>query len=275
MQPAASVADGAGGVKMTKGEVADDAGRMNEEGWLRRKVKDVPVDQVFFHKYFTKKKEKEEEKASKIGKRKGQHGDISDEDEDEDDTDEEQAQSASEDRGDGPKAVDAAEEDEEVDSDEEEAEIWKAMKATMPAELQDDDLMEDSDDEDEDDIPSDLDDDSELAEGEGNEQSEADSVREEEEEEDGDAFSLAEGSDADDLLSLNDDVPEGMGLIEYDGSDASDQEEEWGGISEQKGKRKREEESGKARKKKLRSLPTFASYEDYARMIEDGPEDNI
>ena len=31
----------------------------------------------------------------------------------------------------------------------------------------------------------------------------------------------------------------------------------------------------RTRKKKLRSLPTFASYEDYARMIEDGPEENI
>ena len=36
-----------------------------------------------------------------------------------------------------------------------------------------------------------------------------------------------------------------------------------------------EKEDGRTRKKKLRALPTFASYEDYARMIEDGPEENI
>ena len=44
-------------------------------------------------------------------------------------------------------------------------------------------------------------------------------------------------------------------------------------------KRKREDGEGKNsskdRRKKLRSLPTFASYEDYAKLIEDGPEDNI
>ena len=72
-----------------------------------------------------------------------------------------------------------------------------------------------------------------------------------------------------------------MGLIEYDGSDAESggaaDEEEWGGIVEGTStkKRKRDEESARSKKKKLRSLPTFASYEDYAKMIEDGPEDNI
>jgi ribosome biogenesis protein MAK21 len=37
----------------------------------------------------------------------------------------------------------------------------------------------------------------------------------------------------------------------------------------------RGDEDERSRKKKLRALPTFASYEDYARMIEDGPEENI
>lgn len=39
-------------------------------------------------------------------------------------------------------------------------------------------------------------------------------------------------------------------------------------------KRKRDEEKD-GNRKKLRALPTFASYEDYAKMIEDGPEDNV
>ncbi|KAI9058885.1 hypothetical protein FKP32DRAFT_1596755 [Trametes sanguinea] len=178
--------------------------------------------------------------------------------------------------------------EEEEDSDAEEAEIWKAMKATMPAELEDDDLMNDSDDSDgdSDDVPSDLDaleSDEEIeagtAKAKGDEGADSDA------EEDDDAFSLVEGSDAEDLLPLDAEVP--MGLIDYDGSDAGsdaegeDDGEGWGGISSsekkpQKGKRKRDEEGGRrAQRKKLRALPTFASYEDYAKLIEDGPEDNI
>ena len=92
-------------------------------------------------------------------------------------------------------------------------------------------------------------------------------------------FSLAKGSDAEDLLPLDAEVP--MGLIEYEGSESESEAEaeEWGGISPESpkkgGKRKRDEEQKKAQRKKLRSLPTFASYEDYAKLIEDGPEDNI
>jgi ribosome biogenesis protein MAK21 len=43
-------------------------------------------------------------------------------------------------------------------------------------------------------------------------------------------------------------------------------------------KRKRDEyrkEDVQTRRKKLRSLPAFASYEDYAHMIEDEPEENL
>ena len=40
-------------------------------------------------------------------------------------------------------------------------------------------------------------------------------------------------------------------------------------------KRKGRGDDERTRKKKLRALPTFASYEDYARMIEDGPEEDI
>ena len=140
----------------------------------------------------------------------------------------------------------------------------------MPAELEDDDLMNDSEESDE--LPSDLDDLSVDSDGEEED-------AEEKDEDDDDAFSLVEGSDAEDLLSLDAEVP--MGMIEYDGSDASDEEgddEAWGGISsetQKKGKRKRDGDERKAQRKKLRALPTFASYEDYAKMIEDTPEDNI
>lgn len=149
------------------------------------------------------------------------------------------------------------------------------MKASLPAELEGG--LSDSDDSD--DVPSDLDD-------SGEEDSEKDDVEaenedgKEHEDEDDDDFSLVEASDAEDLLPLDHEVP--GGLIEYDGTDseAGDaEEEEWGGIDggiQPGNKRKRDgKEDAKGKRKKLRSLPTFASYEDYANMIEDGPEDDV
>ena len=126
---------------------------------------------------------------------------------------------------------------------------------------EDDDLMED-----------DSDDDLDLGSGSAEEGSEV----EDDEDDNSDALSLVEASDNEDLISLDGDVPDD--LIEYDGSDAGEEDEaEWGGIEEGTvggQKRKREETRG-GKRKKLKSLPTFASYEDYAKMIEDGPEDDI
>ena len=48
-----------------------------------------------------------------------------------------------------------------------------------------------------------------------------------------------------------------------------------GGDGGAAGKKRKRKEEDKQRRKKLRSLPTFASYEDYAKLIEDGPEDDI
>ena len=67
---------------------------------------------------------------------------------------------------------------------------------------------------------------------------------------------IVEGSDNEDLISLDGDVP-GSDLIEYDGFDARE-DEEWGGteggtVGGQK--RKREETRG-SKRKKLKSLPT-------------------
>ena len=83
---------------------------------------------------------------------------------------------------------------------------------------------------------------------------------------DDDDLSLAERSDAEELIDFD-----------GDSEDASDNEEEWGGIGGDTKKRLRRQsgEDEKRKRKKLKSLPTFASYEDYAKMIEDEPEDNI
>ena len=82
-----------------------------------------------------------------------------------------------------------------------------------------------------------------------------------------DALSPVEASEDEDLISLDGDIPD-SDLIEYDVFDARE-DEEWGGILEgtvggQKGQR---EKPRGGKRKKLKSLPTFASY---AKMVEDG-----
>ncbi|PPR06506.1 hypothetical protein CVT24_002634 [Panaeolus cyanescens] len=259
MQPAASALEG---VKLVKGEVADGV-MVNEAAFLRKKEHEVPVDQVFFHQYFTRKHEKEQ--AKKMKKKKG------DEEEEDEESD---AGSERDDEEEAEVEDDVASEAGSDEGDTDEDEVWRVMKATMPKVDEDDDLLMDSDmDDDEDDIPSGLDEDSELN---------ASDDDDEEDNEDDDQLSLVEGSDDEDLLPMD-------GLIAYDGSDADDDEvlgepvlvpdedEEWGGIgtSEENSKKRKRGETKSERRKKLRSMPTFASYEDYAKMIEDGPEDDI
>lgn len=103
---------------------------------------------------------------------------------------------------------------------------------------------------------------------------EVDDPDQEDDDEDDGGMSLAEGSDAEDLIGLDDEMPDGF--IEYPASGGEDEDDEWGGIEDgNKKKRKGRHEDSKQKKKKLRSLPTFASYDDYAKMIEDAPEDDI
>lgn len=102
---------------------------------------------------------------------------------------------------------------------------------------------------------------------------------------DDEKLSLVESSDAEDLIPLDEALTFENGLIDWTGdegnsSDGENEDEEWtgfgGGSSALGGKRKRKggkEEQKKRRK--VRSLPTFASYEDYAKLIEEGPEDDI
>lgn len=135
------------------------------------------------------------------------------------------------------------------------------MKASLPEAAGDEGLMEASDE-----LPSDfeIDDSQDDSEAEEDEEMGADD----------DELSLVEGSDNEDLISLDGDIP--GGLIEYHGSDAEEDEEEWEGINSEEGcgsKKRKRVEIKSERRKKLRSLPTFASYEDYAKIIEDGPDD--
>ncbi len=140
----------------------------------------------------------------------------------------------------------------------------QAIKATNP-DLQGDDGESDLEP-----------DDSGIASGEeeASDAHEVDGDPDQDDEDDG--MSLAEGSDAEDLNGLDDEMPDG--LIEYPEGDGEneDEDEGWAGFEDgNKKKRKGRHEDSKQKKKKLRSLPTFASYDDYAKMIDDAPEDDI
>ncbi|TEB35322.1 hypothetical protein FA13DRAFT_1728125 [Coprinellus micaceus] len=264
------------GVKLVKGEVGRiGVEAVNERKWGDVKEEKVGVDELFFYKYFTAKQEREAAKQAKVDRRKakGEESESSDEDGEGGsvpaDSEEEEEEGPKTKKNGVEKAVEDAESDDEDASELDEDEIWTAMKASMPrAEGDDDLLLSDSD-------LSDEDDDSDLGE-------EFEKAMMSSDTNDDDALSLVEGSDNEDLLAL-DDIP--TGLIPYDGpgsaASASDgEEEEWGGIEGEGDKKKRKrkggkEESSRERKKRLKRLPTFASYEDYQKLIEEGPEDDI
>lgn len=248
MQPTASIInDGNATVRRLKGAYDDGlgpGGTVNEEDFWRKKVQDVPANQLFFHKFFNKKREKHDLKKEKIGKRK-----INQEDESEE-------ESAAKNSDDGS------------DSDKEEAEIWKAMKNSLPtAEAAGADVDSDeseelhiSEDEDEDE-------DEQISSKEASDE-EADSA-----DDSGSDAGLNFEEEEDDLVGSNDEAPDG--LLHFS---SEDEPGEWGGIGTTvlgKRKGKAEETTGKKKKRKLRDLPLFASFEDYEGLIDAEPEDNL
>lgn len=119
MQPAAGDAISGGGVRLIKGEVSDGLGSgpgrgvtVNDEKWWKRRVEEVPIDQVFFHKYFNQKNELEKARDAKTKKRKkgnfGEEGSEVESDECEGEVD--------------------GDDSEGSDGDGEEAEIWTVSK---------------------------------------------------------------------------------------------------------------------------------------------------
>lgn len=145
MQPGAT--DSAHGVTLVKGEGAGLGVPVNDQRFWSRKEEDVPVDQRFFHAYFTRKAEKEREKAKKVGRRKG-HADESDEDADAPDDDEAEAEelvSASED-GEEASASEGEEEEEAGSGDEsDDGGFDLPTKGQKPAPVEDDEDEENSD----------------------------------------------------------------------------------------------------------------------------------
>jgi ribosome biogenesis protein MAK21 len=86
-------------------------------------------------------------------------------------------------------------------------------------------------------------------------------------------LSSAEASDMDDLVRLDAEDP--VNLTKHGKAASAAQESStFGGGKKRKRKGSWKEDSW-IRKKKIRALPTFASYEDFVEMIEDGPEENV
>nr|XP_019043464.1 ribosome biogenesis protein MAK21 [Kwoniella bestiolae CBS 10118]OCF22394.1 ribosome biogenesis protein MAK21 [Kwoniella bestiolae CBS 10118] len=281
MQPAA-VSDKSGMIIQNKGakSATGEAGLMvNSESFWRKKVDDVPVEMMFFHKYFSEKL-----KRNEANKKKTVDEDES-EDEGSDEMDELPSDIADEEDSDAEVEAGEGEGEEEEASDPEEDEIWKAMKASMPGADDDMGLSEDEDEDESDDMTEYS---SEEGEGEGDEEEEEEEEDEEEEEEeeepvqskskkgkkrapspeeeDSDSSFPDFGDEEDDILSDSDmDMPD----IRLDTAISDDEEE---GDKVETGKRKRSEER-KAQRKKRKEVPMFGSYEDYQALIEAGGEE--
>ncbi|KAI1303890.1 hypothetical protein EDD11_005296 [Mortierella claussenii] len=215
---------------------------VNTEAFWRKKEEDVPVDQMFFHKYFTQKK------AMKPVSRKGAKSAGSDDDEDD-------FTSKSKKGGD--------DDNEDDGSDMDEDEVWKAMMNDMPK-----DALEDVD-EDEDDL-SDADlEDLMLSDLEGEDEDEEGSAGSDagnEEDEDEDEDEVDEESFGKDEASWKDDGSDeeeaSMFMDEEDDIMPSDQED---AVVEESDK---EEKGHDKKRRKKAALPMFASMEDYAHLID-------
>ncbi|KAJ1306210.1 hypothetical protein OPQ81_010918 [Rhizoctonia solani] len=240
-------------------DTMDATATVNNESFWKKNVKDVPADQLFFHKFFLQKIEKQKARASKAEKRKKDKGDddsgISDEENDVDGAEDKDSGSESDAASDGDgESGDESQLDEDA--------VWKAMQSSMP-ELQN--AGDDSDD-----LPSGLDDMSDD-DSDGSDDGEA---GQDDDSDAGEDVSIEGGSMPDDLGDSDEELEfaeDPDDLIELSGGDGSSSDEE-----PVEGKRKKSSAADKREKrKKLRRLPTFASAEDYAKMIDEGPEDDI
>ncbi|KAF9973347.1 hypothetical protein BGZ73_003424 [Actinomortierella ambigua] len=212
---------------------------VNTEAFWQLKEENVPVDQIFFHKYFNQKKILNP-KASK-GKKGG--------DEDDDDF------------------TGAKRGDESGDESMDEDEVWNAMLGDMPSELKGGNVDLDEEDDMSDGELEQLmlsDEDEEEGEGEDAELAAA-SDFESEEEVDEESFGKDEANWRDD----GDDDEGAMFMDDEDDIMESDAEE--AAVAEES-----EDESEKQRSKKRRkkeALPMFASMEDYAHLIDRDDSD--
>ena len=102
------------------------------------------------------------------------------------------------------------------------------------------------------------------------------SNQEDEREEDGRGSGF--GEDEDDLVGSDIDAPDG--LLHFASEGEAQGEEEWGGIGTgatvaRKKRKAKEQPDGRRKKRRLRDLPTFASVEQYAKLIDEADEENL
>ncbi|GAA5999928.1 RNA-binding ribosome biosynthesis protein MAK21 [Rhodotorula paludigena] len=274
MQSGLAGQDQSGRVTLVKGGAkARGEGAVNSDQFRRRNVHDVPVDQVFFHKFFTSKAALEGTKAASASKRKARRGGGSDDDDDE--LAGSDAESIADAAGDADGVgfdedqLAAAMSEQEDDEDDEETdeelerEIWREMKRTMPREKGDSDLDLGDDDDDEDgDEDADMDDAGDLAqydytdsEEEGQDEPFVSAFPDEDAQE-------GEGDD-DGFLEEDDDVFASDEDLPLAGGDSSDDDGEAAPAGKKANK-----------KRKLKHLPTFASAEDYAHLLGGADDDD-
>jgi ribosome biogenesis protein MAK21 len=262
-------------------------GPLNNEKFAKSKEEEIPVDQVFFHRYFSQKLAEEEhvrEKQNK-NKRKRKAGD----DDDSDDADSEDDISIGDDAAEAADLlpddsdIENAPEDDEVadeddDSELDEDEVWKAMKASMPPAKGDADLMEDSgsnedgDDDDDDSVAefaySDSEDgkdaamDAILAGEDGEELDEDDGENSELGEDDMPSF-FPDDDDVDDAPAFDEDEDDLIG---------SDEDIELGDGIKLPESAASSRKDAKNKKRKLKHLPAFASADDWKDLIDRDSE---
>ncbi|KAK8849739.1 hypothetical protein IAR55_005074 [Kwoniella newhampshirensis] len=279
MQPAAA-SDKSGMVVKNHGVQGGTQGVMvNSEQFWRKKIEDVPVEMMFFHKYFSEKLQRKETAKGKGKKRDDDDDDDLDLDASDDDEagaedeDDEEAEGSDEEEQEGSEGG-----EEEEDSDPEEAEIWKAMKASMPGAGDDMGLSADDDESDDmsdyDDAEEDDDEEPVGSEDEDEEEYETEQPKRNKGKRASRSPSIASSQSSfpdfadeeDDIISDSDmEMPD----IVLDGATDSDVAEEEEEDPVKAGKRKRNDER-KERRKKRKELPTFGSYEDYQKLIEEG-----
>jgi ribosome biogenesis protein MAK21 len=233
MQPAVTINDTKvgldGGVVKLKGVGVRQDEYFNSEKFWKKKVQEIPVDQLFFHKYFTQRIS-----------RRGEATHKADEGSDERlESEESAAEEAEEDLSEGS---DSGSEDEE--------EILKEMKRTMPR-MEGDKMLDESDlDED--------DDGDELMNYSDSDEEGKEAAEESGDESDANVFD----EDEEDLLPFEFASEDGEARGTKRGLDEEDSDDEGGEAVERSKSQLRREE-----RKKRKALPTFASADDYAHLL--------
>jgi ribosome biogenesis protein MAK21 len=221
---------------------------VNSEEWWRQQIDKIKPDEIFFHRYFVAKEEGEVKALGKKRKRAAEDTEL-----DEDEIWEALVRSSKEEGGIGDVDVDGEDDDNVEWSDEE-------LDDDLIAEMNEGDSeMEEASDED-----LDVDDEMSGEEGDVNNffDDEAEEVEDEDIEMDDSGDDVA--SNEEENISDNSDISDGMA----DGFDFGEDAEDVMDSDEDIPVPAQHSTSDGRKKRKLKNLPTFASVEDYAHMLD-------